>query len=71
MLAKDKLTFEKMAAVLAIADALMDEGPVSGISKMDNPRAFLDKVIEKAGAGYEFSEEDERILQAAKEWKEE
>ena len=71
VLAKDSLMFEEMEAVLAIADALMDEGPVSGISKMDNPRAFLDKVIEKAGAGYEFSEEDERILQAAKEWKEE
>ncbi|MBR6149084.1 MAG: hypothetical protein IKQ44_12125 [Lachnospiraceae bacterium] len=66
---KDGLSYEEMHAILAIAEALLDEGPVSGISTFDDPVDFLNRIIKKTQAGYELSEDDLRIIEALKEWK--
>ena len=65
---EDELSYEQMHAILAIADALLDEGPVSGISAFEDPKDFLNRIINKTQAGYDFSEDDLRIIEALKEW---
>ena len=65
---EDELSYEQMHAILAIADALLDEGPVSGISAFEDPKDFLNRIINKTQAGYDFSEDDIRIIEALKEW---
>ena len=65
---KDKLSFDEIHAVLNIADALMDEGPVSGISNMDDPKGFLAEILKKSEGDYPFSERDLRILKDISEW---
>jgi hypothetical protein len=68
---KDELSYEEIHAILTIADALLDEGPVSGISTFDDPENFLERIIKKTQADYEFSEDDLKIIEALKEWKSE
>ena len=70
-LRKDNLTYEEIHAILAITDALMDEGPVSGISRMDDPKAYLATVLKKAEREYPFTEWDQKILKNISEWEEE
>ena len=67
---KEDLTKEEMGCILKIVDALLDEGPVRGISNLDEPEAFLAKVAEKAQS-FTLDTEELRILEAVKEWKEE
>ena len=62
-LQKDTLTYEEIHAILAITDALMDEGPVSGISGMDDPNEYLTTVLTKAKGEYPFTEWDQKVLQ--------
>lgn len=61
-LKKDRLTYEEMSAILMITSALMDEGPVSGISALDDPKGYLSLVIEHAKENYPFTEEEKTIL---------
>lgn len=65
---KDKLSYDEIRAVLCLADALMDEGPVSGISNMDDPKGFLAEILKKSEEDYPFSERDLRILKDISEW---
>ena len=58
-------------ALLRITDALLDEGPVSGISRMDNPKEFLEKVLKKTEGDYFFTEQEQRTIKEIKEWEEE
>ena len=67
-LKKDSLTYEELHAILAITDALMDEGPVSGISRMEDPQGYLATVLKKAEGEYPFTEWDQKILKNISEW---
>ena len=67
-LKKEKLTYEEVHALLALTDALLDEGPVSGISRMENPKEFLEKVLEKTKGGYSFTEQEQRTINDIREW---
>ena len=68
ILNKPELTYEELHAVLLITDALMDEGPVSGLSNMENPKEYLTRVQLKAKGDYPFTDDDKRILNTMKEW---
>ena len=65
---KDSLSYEELHAVLKLTDALMDEGPVSGISNMEDPKGFLESVLKKAEGDYPFTEDDRRTLTDIAEW---
>ena len=40
----------------------MDEGPVSGVSNMDNPKGYIEKVIKIANSCSELNEEDNQFI---------
>ena len=63
LLRRGNLKYEEMHAILKITAALMDEGPVSGISNFDNPETFLGDVLYRTEEGYSFTEEDLKIIQ--------
>lgn len=63
LLRRGNLKYEEMHAILKITEALMDEGPVSGISNFDNPETFLGDVLYRTEEGYSFTEEDLKIIQ--------
>ena len=65
---KDQLSYEELHAVLKLTDALMDEGPVSGISNLEDPKGFLEAVLKKAEGEYPFTEDDRRVLTDIAEW---
>lgn len=69
-LKKDSFTYEEVQALLRITDALLDEGPVSGISRMDNPKDFLEKVLKKTEGDYSFTEQEQRTIKDIREWEE-
>ena len=48
----------------------MDEGPLHGISNMEDPKAYLDRVLSKVRDDLPLTEEDQKIIEAIKEWKE-
>ena len=62
LLRRGNLKYEEMHAILKITDALLDEGPVSGISNMDNPKTYLGDVLSRVKEGYDLVEEDRRII---------
>ena len=66
----DSFTYEEVQALLRITDALLDEGPVSGISRMDNPKDFLEKVLKKTEGDYSFTEQEQRTIKDIREWEE-
>ena len=65
---KADLSYDEVHAVLCLADALLDEGPVSGISNLDDPKGFLAEILKKSKGDYPFSERDLRILKDISEW---
>ena len=46
----------------------MDEGPVPGLSNMDNPQVFLDDVLYRTEENYPFTEEDLKIIKDIRDW---
>lgn len=47
----------------------MDEGPVPGLSNMDNPQVFLDDVLYRIDEeNYTFTEEDLMIIKNIRDW---
>ena len=65
---KDTLTYEEVHALLALTGALLDEGPVSGISRMDQPKEFLESVLKKTEGEYAFTEQEQRTIKDIREW---
>ena len=62
LIRRGNLSLEEMHAVLKITEALMDEGPVPGLSNMDNPEVFLNDVLFRAEGNYQFTEDDLKII---------
>lgn len=69
LIEKDDLTPEEMNGILKVMDAMLDEGPVTGISNLDDQEAFLKKVIGKAESGYKLSDKDREVLENIRAWK--
>ncbi len=64
---RGNLSYEEMHAILKITEALMNEGPVSGISNMDKPEVYLHDVLLRAEENYPFTEEDLKIIKDIRE----
>ena len=48
----------------------MDEGPVPGLSNMDNPEVFLSDILYRIEEGkYPFTEEDLKIIKDIQDYK--
>ena len=71
VLEKPELSDAELSAILKITDAMLDEGPVRGISRLDAPEDYLDKVIQKAENGHTLTEEEEDIVESIRKWIEE
>ena len=67
LIRRGNLSYEEMHAVLLITEALMNEGPVIGISNMDNPEVYLRDVLFRAEENYPFTEDDLRIIKDIRE----
>ncbi len=59
---RDDLSYDEVHALLVLTDALMDEGPVSGVSNMDDPKGYIEKVIKIAKSCSELNEEDNQFI---------
>ena len=68
VLDREKLSYEEVHALLALTEALLDEGPVRGISNMEDPQGYLEKVLAKARGCAGLTEEDQEILHAIEGW---
>ena len=69
LIRRGNLSYEEMHAILKITEALMDEGPVPGLSNMDNPQVFLDDVLYRIDEeNYTFTEEDLMIIKNIRDW---
>ncbi len=62
---KETLNDEEVHALLLLTSALMDEGPVSGISNMDDPEIYLKKVL-SLSEGHTLTDEDKDIIDSIK-----
>ena len=71
VLDKPDLSYAELSAILKITDALLDEGPVRGISMLDAPEEYLNEVLQKAGNGYALTKDEEDILESIRKWIEE
>jgi len=76
ILARENLNYEEIHALLMLTEALMDEGPVSGISRMKKPREYLKKVLEQVESvearlegneGFAWSDEEQQVIEAVKD----
>lgn len=68
ILAKDTLTYDEFHAVLKIVDAMLNEGPVEGISGIDDPEGMLLSVMRHAKALMPLEIEDYVFLQEICLW---
>ena len=68
ILQNSDLSYKHMRGVLQIATAMLDEGPISGISNLDDPEAFINKVLEQAKGQYPFTEEDKGMIRTLEDW---
>ena len=62
-LKRDNFSPEEIHALIALTDALMDEGPAAGISRLDSPQAFLDRIVTIAESAESLSGDDIDILE--------
>jgi hypothetical protein len=70
LIRRGNLSYEEMRAILKITEALMDEGPVPGLSNMDNPEVFLRDVLYRVEEGkYPFTEDDLKIIKDIQDYK--
>lgn len=68
---KDKLTYEELEGVLSIVDAMLDEGPVLGISNIEDPKEVLLNVLNHAIKHASLSAKDCKIISNILDWQKE
>ena len=68
---KDKLTYEELEGVLSIVDAILDEGPVLGISNIEDPKEVLLNVLNHAIKHAPLSAKDCKIISSILDWQKE
>ncbi|WP_034450120.1 hypothetical protein [Butyrivibrio sp. AE2032] len=69
LLDRKDLSLEEIKGILKIMDAMLDEGPVAGISALDSPEPVLAKVMAVANACSGLDEEDMKIVSRIEEYK--
>ena len=68
---KDKLSYKELEGVLSIVDAMLDEGPVLGISNIEDPKEVLFNVLNHAIKHAPLSAKDCKIISNILEWQKE
>ena len=71
ILKKDRLTYEELEGVLSIVDAILDEGPVLGISNIENPKEILLAVLNHSMKHLSLSFENCKVISNILDWKKE
>ena len=71
ILKKDRLTYEELEGVLSIVDAILDEGPVLGISNIENPKEILSAVLNHSMKHLPLSSENCKVISNILDWKKE
>ena len=68
---KDKLSYKELEGVLSIIDAMLDEGPVLGISNIEDPKEVLLNVLNHAIKHAPLSAKDCKIISNILDWQKE
>ena len=68
---KDKLSYEELEGVLSIVDAMLDEGPVLGISNIEDPKEVLLNVLNHAIKHAPLNAKDCKIISNILDWQKE
>ena len=71
ILKKDGLTYEELEGVLSIVDAMLDEGPVLGISNVENPKEILLEVLNHSIKHLPLSSENCEVISNISDWQKE
>jgi len=71
ILKKDRLTYEELEGVLSIVDAILDEGPVLGISNIENPKEILLAVLNHSMKHLPLSSENCKVISNILDWQKE
>lgn len=71
ILKKDRLTYEELEGVLSIVDAVLDEGPVLGISNIENPKKILLAVLNHSMKHLPLSSENCKVISNILDWQKE
>lgn len=66
---KGELTYQEYQGVLTLIEALLDEGPVFGISKINNADQIISDVVKRAD-NYSIDIDDYELFLALKNWAE-
>ncbi len=67
---QDEISYEEIHAILAIIDAILDEGPVPGISTLEEPIEILIKVLKHAKKLMPLQIEDYEVIHNISKWQE-
>lgn len=71
ILKKERLTYEELEGVLSIVDAILDEGPVLGISNIENPKEILLAVLNHSMKHLPLSSENCKVISNILDWQKE
>lgn len=71
ILKKDGLTYEELEGVLSIVDAILDEGPVLGISNIENPKEILLAVLNHSIKHLPLSSKNCNVISNISDWQKE
>ena len=71
ILKKDRLTYEELEGILSIVDAMLDEGPVLGISNIENPKEILLEVLNHSIKHLPLSSENCNVISDISDWQKE
>lgn len=71
ILKKDGLTYEELEGVLSIVDAMLDEGPVLGISNVENPKEILLAVLNHSIKHLPLSSKNCEVISNISDWQKE
>lgn len=71
ILKKGGLTYEELEGVLSIVDAMLDEGPVLGISNVENPKEILLEVLNHSIKHLPLSSENCNVISDISDWQKE
>lgn len=68
LLDKEQLSYEEIQGILGIIDAMLDEGPVRGISTVREPEKMLAKVLHHAEKEPSLQPEDCKVVDNILQW---
>ena len=71
ILKKGGLTYEELEGVLSIVDAMLDEGPVLGISNVENPKEILLEVLNHSIKHLPLSSKNCEVISNISDWQKE